>query len=540
MKYYKSYFKRQVVSPQLHQQLLELGEGRKTPKPSHTWQKWGALAACCALALGLGVYTLHPGHTQPPPAQITSPALPVSVPVYPYENLTLQPDLAASIAFPDGAFPVDYPGEGGLTLSQLQTIFLTKQEGFPFPLGWENYDITARAIYDGAGQLWLLTIYGEHPAGSSFSLQLSPGHLPPTCLVEPDRERASIQGTPVTLWRRSYDRNGDGITDHVCGAEFLTGAVGVRFENTGGPLPSDYGGQIDLELGGAMEFNAAFVSFVLESGGLTLEPLLTWEDIPVWEETSFSTLAQARQRAEFAPYLPSEDIPGFLTFAGNREFYGHYSYQEGYRNFLWVRWSRNCDDVEISVYLPSEGQSFPQPVDVAVPASYDWRLYDGSISDCVPPEYQADFYKPLFRAEDLSLDIIQARGRAKDTGGMAYRFYVLHENGTVVDYDCSGMTARQVWAMVEATLSPSVEPKKEGGVIFFGSRRLCATSLYPRAWSRSWAASRARASIWSKRSCSSSSMGTIQVPPQAVTFFCLRYSAALAGFTPPVGINFMA
>ena len=42
---------------------------------------------------------------------------------------------------------------------------------------------------------------------------------------------------------------------------------------------------------------------------------------------------------------------------------------------------------------------------------------------------------------------------AKDNGGESCRFGVLHEDGTMVEYTCSGLTAEQVWALVEPTLN---------------------------------------------------------------------------------------
>lgn len=42
--------------------------------------------------------------------------------------------------------------------------------------------------------------------------------------------------------------------------------------------------------------------------------------------------------------------------------------------------------------------------------------------------------RPAFRAEDMSLAIVEARGREHDTGGMTCSFDVLHSDGTVVSY----------------------------------------------------------------------------------------------------------
>ena len=91
-------------------------------------------------------------------------------------------------------------------------------------------------------------------------------------------------------------------------------------------------------------------------------------------------------------------------------------------------------------------------MDISAPASYDVRLYEIPWADTVPEAYQANFYKPTFRAADMSLAVIEARMIAKDTGGLSCRFFVLHENGTLVGYDCSGLTAEQIWSLTEPTL----------------------------------------------------------------------------------------
>jgi hypothetical protein len=59
----------------------------------------------------------------------------------------------------------------------------------------------------------------------------------------------------------------------------------------------------------------------------------------------------------------------------------------------------------------------------------------------------------VFRAEDMTLDLVKARGTEKDTGGISYAFAVLHPDGTLVVYYCDGISAEQVWQLVEDTLN---------------------------------------------------------------------------------------
>lgn len=497
MEYYQTYMARQEVSPDFHARLLAL-EAPKQKKKGGVYMKFGALAACAALIFGLGSGWWHPAApavtspvtvsdgrepenilaveptlapddstadsrgfvAQGPGEEAGKLAFPMILGID-FGDATKEPQVAASIAFPPGSFSVDLEKEDILKLfwgkDGKPAVENPKLDTGDLPLmlmNWAGYDISARATYDGNGELWELAVWGDK-GEDSFALRAAPGRIPPTCLVERGSAETQVNGVPVTAWYRSYDCDGDGVVEQVCTSQFMAGDVGIRFENVGsGGMRA--GGDEATDLDGAIRFNSMLVTQMLHAdGGLYLDEVAHCDGIPAWAQEKLESLAQALEYEAFAPYLPKQAPEGYAQFTGNKDFGGYYSYQEGGHNYLFVRWSRNYDDVEVVVHLP-EGDStdyyHDQLVDVSVPESYDWRLYSGSISDSVPEEYRANFYKPAFRAGDMSLEVVKARGRAKDTGGMAYRFYVIHDNGVVVDYECSGVSAEYVWSLVEATL----------------------------------------------------------------------------------------
>lgn len=378
-----------------------------------------------------------------------------------YADLSADPQLAASIARSPGSFDV------ALTKEDILKIFWgpdgkpavenpkTDTGDFPiFLMDWQGYQISATAMYEETGDLWQLNVYGTK-GEDCFTLMAAPGHIPPTCVVESGAVTTTVIDTQVKGWYRSYDRDGDGEVEHVCTSEFLVNGVGYRFENIGaGGMRA--GGEEATDLGGVQLFNAMVVNHLCRTdGGLYLDGIAHTDAIPAWRYEKFDTLAQALTEADFAPYLPQGEPVNFGVPSGFGDFEGILSYQEGSCNWLSVRWSRGYDDIEVTAWLPEDPQGYPQDqatVDVNVPASYDWRLYDGPICDTVPQEYQMDFYMPAFRAEDMSMAVVQARGHEKDTGGTVYRFRVRHPNGVVVDYDCSAVSADYVWSLVEATL----------------------------------------------------------------------------------------
>ena len=221
MKYYISYMKTQQVSPEFHQRLLGLAASAAPSKvPANRRRvQWAALAACCALAAGVGLWRLAP----PPQAAAQSPAVQSTdlpgvpspdpggklmfpnLPAIRYTDVTGTPQAAADLALPEGSF------DRALTEEQIQELFWGSDGkstaentlNLPWTLFWDEYALTGRATYDGYGQLFWLHLWGQHPDGAEFSLELAPGRLPPSCVVHPDLEQAIniVHNTRCTIIR---------------------------------------------------------------------------------------------------------------------------------------------------------------------------------------------------------------------------------------------------------------------------------------------------------------------------------------------------
>jgi len=495
MTHYHSYMDRQAVSSATHQALLDLNRPQKAPKGGLS-MKLGALAACIALFLGIGA------HFRPATAPVTTPTLPTAPVTSPiptvttppiqddvgvadrqaftaqgpadgsklmfpmiagvdYADATNTPEAAPAIIFPKGSFAVPLDKE------DIQKLFWgtdgkpevenpkTDPGDFPVMLmNWAGYTISGEAMYDGNGDLWELRVWGTKEE-DSFTLRAAVGQLPPTCVVLKSTVTTDVLGVEVSGWYQSFDRDRDGEVEHVCTSQFIANGVGFRFQNVGsGGMKA--GGDVADDLGGAKLFNQMVVTQLCHADGFYLDQFAHNDNIPAWTEESYDVFADALAGAEsFAFSHPEADFLAYLPTEGPEgygDFHARLSYQEGVKKSFYVRWTRGYDDVEVDIHLPEGGEVFSNPVDVTVPASYDWRLYDGSISDCVPEEYQADFYKPTFRASDMSLEVVKARMNDKDTGGQSCNFWVLHDDGTMVGYSCSGVSAEYVWGLVEKAL----------------------------------------------------------------------------------------
>lgn len=501
MKHYNSYMDRQEISRETHERLLGLTAQRRPARP---WGRYGALAACAALIVGVGVWKFSPASMPgPDPAQSSTGQFAAGYTPLPGQTDTVGPEdhlILADGSQADDAetgFVVSSPTEGGklmfpmipaiqypevdivaadaqriyipgaftadLTKKDIQTIFWgpegkpeavhpkLEQGDLPWALFWDGYTVRGSALYDGQGRLVDLTISGEQgPAG--FTLALCPGEMPFTCGVYwLQDEPSEFNGVSISGWSASnlYDSDGETYVHTRCGSEFMTADnIGVRFENRDSLMRSEYGGDEDMALGGTKTFNALFVRQAI-TGGLYLDHLMTTENIPAWRDAQFSTLAQARQEADFAPYLPTQAPENYR----GAEFHSSLSYQEGVQNYMSACWYRGYDSVEVRVHR--DGYYSYDLADPARPETYDLRLYPIPWSESVPLEYRDTVDHPAFRAEDMSLAIVEARGAGKDTGGLCFRFEVVHPDGTVVSYRCDGMTAQQVWELVEETLHNS-------------------------------------------------------------------------------------
>ena len=496
MKYYKMYMDGQEVSPELHARLLSLeGERRPAPVRSAPWVRWGAMAACCALVAGLGLWR----YAQPAPAVREDPAGDGSQGV---QSVQPEPPLTQGegfvIAGPEGSagecweygpsagdgsgsaggcwvnfFAVPYINyqnvdgklaldgtpslemmEGSfsepLTLEEIQEIFWGaggKPEGaegdLPWTLSWEGYTVKGSALYDKGGDLLWVTLEGEG-GDRRFTLTLRPGELPFNCCLYSDLETSDVYGTPVTGWSWSWDLDGDGTEETwECVSEFMAGETGVRFSVQ---VPGNQAAR-----DGAVFLNSLLVRRTLsQDGGVYLNHLLTAAQVPAWREAEFSSLAQARQEEDFTPYLPEKD------FTGYGEFYGRMTYQEGSEHTLYLRWSWGYDDVSIRVELPEGETVWGNVVSVDEPETYDLRLYPIPRADSVPEAYRETVDNPVFRAGEMSREVVEARAYTPsergDTNSLRIDFSVLHPDGALVEYSCEGLTVEQVWEMVERTL----------------------------------------------------------------------------------------
>jgi len=417
MKYYNMYMDRQVISQGKHRDLLELPAGRRR-QSGRPWMGAAALAACALLAVGIwrfaapaqstggsaaggtgGIEAVAPGGggTNGPgaPLEAVDPSTLPAMPAIQYPDATrVEMDMARMRM--EGSFQV------ALSREELLKILWNGEDKpeIPWMLSWGGCDLEGRALYRSDGSLVEVDLWGRLEDTPAFSITLAPGEVPFNCGIFSGAARSEIRGVEVASCK--YDPD-------------------------------------------------AFVNWgTYEDGGLSLDHLLTAEHVPEWRSEEFSSLAQTRGEEKFAPYLPTVGPANFS------EFHGHLTYQEGYEHTLYARWRRGYSEVSISIYLPEGEPRWDTTVDVGNPASYDTGLYELPWGSSVPKEYFDTFQNPVFRAEDMSREVVEARAYTVedrgDADGPRMGFSVLHPDGTLVKYSAKGLEVGPMWALVEESL----------------------------------------------------------------------------------------
>jgi hypothetical protein len=89
-------------------------------------------------------------------------------------------------------------------------------------------------------------------------------------------------------------------------------------------------------------------------------------------------------------------------------------------------------------------------VDIAKEETYNVHLYEIPYASSVPDEIRLMFNSPIFREEDMSLEVVRARMKsvsdAGDTDTPRGDFSVLYDEGILVAFDGRG-SAEEIWNM---------------------------------------------------------------------------------------------
>lgn len=172
-----------------------------------------------------------------------------------------------------------------------------------------------------------------------------------------------------------------------------------------------------------------------------------------------SALADTRQRIEEKEAYATEGLGAYIPAV----LPAGYAFESAYRkqnpdtgeyDSVSITWTKGMD----SIFLTVEKAESSDIVltDLSKPETYNVHLYDIPYGETVPREYWEAFDNPVFRAADLSFELIEARMKVVqdlgDTGTPRGDFSVLYENDVLIRFNGDG-TAQEIWEMFQ-----SVEP----------------------------------------------------------------------------------
>ena len=247
MNRYRAYMNRIHAPSGLRHRVLESAErGQRPRRPARRWIGAGALAACFALAFFGGWQAWrYAAHYQPDPTAGVAdpPAVITPAPAETEHTLVVEDPFDGQ---PHGFFDVpalefadvtdcspylidwDWKGDASvlpLTAQEIITV-LGGEDEVPWSLLWSGFGLDGTVTHGEDGRVLLASVTGEN-GGTSFTLELSPGQLPPGGEGYAEAAVQDYDGVAVTAWYTRPD--GDGGSNYTYCVELLSGDMGVRF-----------------------------------------------------------------------------------------------------------------------------------------------------------------------------------------------------------------------------------------------------------------------------------------------------------------------
>jgi len=409
MKKYNEYLNNITVNEELHKMIVN--KAAQKPSKRRIFQIAGGLTCAAALLVGALVIpgmlnnrelAINPGElglANDPPSHVLTHNLTF--------NMGGEQMAALSVDRPVG-FSLE------LTSGQLSEVFPTL-----------HARITATAFYYFDGTLLDVSAFYHNGARILIANERVERTVIMTFADPP--QVSYIHGVPVT----AYAFGGyNGGAAHIQ-AEFMLGNVAYHIEI------SD-----TLDIG--KERMIRLVNDIILGGAANLS-VLENPDIPELAEMRNDrlTLQEAQEDFDFGAFMPIA-VPAQFAFSHATRTVNHFT------NSLFAFWDDGTGDIRWYISRPTP-YDFARLVSVNDPEKFDLSLYTIPWMDSVPHELIEYVINPVFLAEELTLEVIQARAQANRMGGYSITFSVLY-SGVVVNVNTSGVTPQQVWEMFHQSM----------------------------------------------------------------------------------------
>ena len=394
-------------------------------KKKQTFIKWGALAACLCLAIA-GAALLP--KLQNDPALGPEPA-PAPAPgevilreeepeVYPEHPILHPGDEEYVVPAPEPEEPDEreHPREIGTIVFNEPTASMDVCRTYIPGCFTEELNETELAAvtpdrlaagmtlsgfarFDGEGRFLSVSLAVQIPSFSNpVSVVFEKGEPLICYVVEGGEAISTVNGMELRLYQGSYDEETHWLQAYGSMGDY---AITVSYDAVGIYLDQ---AQADLI--------TVLDCFTCYADGKPDFSAITAEYIPpyIFEELTF---AEAQADPDFGAYMPTALPEGFAE----ERFHRHMEQNVNYLSGHWSKgWGSDFADLywEISFFDESKQQRLTAAADTE---QYDLSLYPIPRADSVPEELREIVDNPIFLAEELTLDVVQARAyRIQDAG----------------------------------------------------------------------------------------------------------------------------
>jgi len=426
MKAYNEYMDNISVSDTLHLKFVTCAANARSARRSTTVRRYAAAFACLAVIL-LGVLTVPrllqngvvptPGGNSP-----VTPGTVTSAPA-PDDKYTLVFNKADSQISANIAIPGHFWNE--LTNDEVQKVF---------PNLIDTHTITATANFQSdetGAALFNVDAHAVSADGLSTYIQIAPGEEVVDYILEGDVKTSDVLGTAVTAGYFETEPNSKGEQNVIYFASFKLSGLSYYAE-LGGSEP---------ESAALRDEFSSLIGTLIKEGAADLSIF----DSPVIPELRNDKLDMNSASADpdFGAYLP-DTIPDGFSFESAVRFINQES------NYLSILWTKGMGDIHWSVsFLGEDDQARITSVDDT--QNYDLTLYPIPRGESVPRELWTIVNDPIFRIEDLTLEVVQARAYevsdAGDISGPRMRFGVLYGD-ILVEINVKGASSEAVLEML--------------------------------------------------------------------------------------------
>lgn len=300
----------------------------------------------------------------------------------------------------------------------------------------QKYDMEGTVHYSSVGDtasLYEVTTnvtVGKHITGK---ITVAPNEIVKDCVVVGTPKSSNIEGVPIEAGMLITDKNSKGEKNYIYYAEFKMDTVCyyLEFVSENKEAEVTFTNIVaDVILGGKAELS------ILEN---PVVPTIIENDL---------TKSEAYGDQEFGKYLIT--IPSKYTFNCAYRLLNQTS------DFLDVLWSNGYEDIILQVSRINEDSKarIVLPEDTKL---YDMSLYPIPWVESMPEEQAYIIENPVFKIEELTLDMIQVREvrngeRDNGSGSIDMNFSVLYGD-VVVEVRSQGLSAEYLYEELKALVS---------------------------------------------------------------------------------------